>query len=329
MIALIWFFGAHGVIVDGKQCILINDFDEKLKFYQIWRVESVIRGLSKRRPNSFSITIFACCREVLDGKQNTGYLPGPYLVAKAKLDERMQADEETKKKDQSEANTAKLLEEANKTIEQLKQQLETREEPDEPVDAPAEAQVAVRGKTSSFLPPVQHENFVFVSGCAPSSGVKADTKIVEDLKIIFMQFDIASLTLRVPDVFDSFSGQDASFEILVSGTAQVLKLHFEGDLVVKSIAVIFVTDRLKAPESRSRLKDLVYTDAVEKGKKYEQLFKLLGVDEVIIRLNISKVEMISQFDGIQAISDEFEKTATSQSRLLLGIVTLGFKLNCN
>ena len=30
MIALIWFFAGHGVIADGKQCILINDFDAKL-----------------------------------------------------------------------------------------------------------------------------------------------------------------------------------------------------------------------------------------------------------------------------------------------------------
>jgi len=186
--------------------------------------------------------------------------------------------------------------------------------------------VALRGNTT-FLPPVHHENFIFVSGCAPASGVKADTKIVEDLKKIFMEFDISSLTLLVPDVFDSFSGQDASFEILVSGTAQVLKLHFLGDLVEKSIVVIFVTDRLKAPESRRRLKDLPYTDAVKKGTKYEQLFKLLGVDEVIIRLNRSKAEMVTQLDGLKAISDEFEKTATGQSRLLLGIVTLGFKLD--
>ena len=70
----------------------------------------------------------------------------------------------------------------------------------------------------------------------------------------------------------------------------------------------------------------MYKDAVKKGTKYEQLFKLLGVDEVIIRLNISKAEMVAQIDELQAISDEFEKTATGQSRLLLGIVTLGFKL---
>ena len=47
---------------------------------------------------------------------------------------------------------------------------------------------------------------------------------------------------------------------------------------------------------------------------------------MIIRTNISKAEMLTQIDELQAISDEFEKTATGQSRLLLGIVTLGFKL---
>ena len=51
-------------------------------------------------------------------------------------------------------------------------------------------------------------------------------------------------------MFDSFTGQDASFEILVSGTAQVLELHFRGDIVEKAIAVIFLTDTLKAPEHK-------------------------------------------------------------------------------
>ena len=72
----------------------------------------------------------------------------------------------------------------------------------------------------------------------------------------------------------------------------------------------------------------MYKDAVKKGTKYEQLFKLFGVDKVIIRLNLSKAEMVAQIDELKAISDEFEKTATGQSRLLLGIVTLGFKLDC-
>ena len=54
----------------------------------------------------------------------------------------------------------------------------------------------------------------------------------------------------------------------------------------------------------------MYANAVEKGTKYEQLFKLLGVDEVIIRTNSSRAEMVAQIDQLQAISDEFEKTAT-------------------
>ena len=51
-------------------------------------------------------------------------------------------------------------------------------------------------------------------------------------------------------MFDSFTGQDASFEILVSGTAQVLELHFRGDIVENSVAVIFLTEKLKAPEHK-------------------------------------------------------------------------------
>ena len=116
-------------------------------------------------------------------------MPGPYSVAKAMLDERMQADEETKKQAQDEANTAKLLEEANKTIEELKEKYEPRDEPDEPEEAPAETQVDVRGQTD-FLPPVRHQNFIFVSGCAPLFGVKAETALVEDCKVVFMEFDL-------------------------------------------------------------------------------------------------------------------------------------------
>ena len=129
MIALVWFFACHGGNLEASQCVLVNEYDKRKNFYKIWKVESVIRGIAKKFPNSWSLTIFACCREVLDGKQNAGCMPGPYIVAKALLDERMQADEETKKQDKSKADTAKLLEEANKTIEQLRQKSETREEP--------------------------------------------------------------------------------------------------------------------------------------------------------------------------------------------------------
>ena len=113
----------------------------------------------------------------------------------------------------------------------------------------------------------------------------------------------------------------------MSGTAKILKLHYRGDIVDQSIAVIYINEYLKAPDREKVLKDLIYSNAVKKGTQYEELFKLLGFGEVKKRLNRSRAEIAAELDELQAISDEFNRIATGQSRLLISIVTLGFKLD--
>ena len=66
--AMIWFFAMHGGSLEAQQCVLIDEYDPKTKFYRIWQVEALIRDLSKKHSNSFHLTIFACCREYLDKK---------------------------------------------------------------------------------------------------------------------------------------------------------------------------------------------------------------------------------------------------------------------
>ena len=59
---VIFLFAGHGLMVEGQQNLLYNDFDPKEKFYKLLRAEAKLRTFAEIYPNSYIISIFACCR---------------------------------------------------------------------------------------------------------------------------------------------------------------------------------------------------------------------------------------------------------------------------
>ena len=57
-------FAGHGMIKDGVQCFLINQFSKRDEFYVLNTVETNIRNISKWNKNAYLVAIFACCREI-------------------------------------------------------------------------------------------------------------------------------------------------------------------------------------------------------------------------------------------------------------------------
>ena len=57
-------YAGHGMIREGSQCIVLNQFDAKYEFYQLRPVERDIRLISGTYKNSYLVGIFACCREI-------------------------------------------------------------------------------------------------------------------------------------------------------------------------------------------------------------------------------------------------------------------------
>ena len=63
---LIFLFAGHGLVMDGQQVLLYNEFDPKEKFYKIMRAEQKLRAYAETYQNSYIVSIFACCRQNYD-----------------------------------------------------------------------------------------------------------------------------------------------------------------------------------------------------------------------------------------------------------------------
>ena len=65
-------FAGHGILKDGVQHVLLNQYDAKTQFYKLLAVEKKLRGWSEFYHNSYLISIFACCRQNYDPITMTG-----------------------------------------------------------------------------------------------------------------------------------------------------------------------------------------------------------------------------------------------------------------
>ena len=63
---VIVFIAGHGVLKDGGQIILLNEFDRLNGYYKTYKIEVQLRWLAKNFPNSYIVGIFACCRQVFN-----------------------------------------------------------------------------------------------------------------------------------------------------------------------------------------------------------------------------------------------------------------------
>ena len=59
---IIWIFAGHGIVKDGMQSMLLNQFDSETKFYKMLAAEGMVRDLANRYPNAYMLAIFSSCR---------------------------------------------------------------------------------------------------------------------------------------------------------------------------------------------------------------------------------------------------------------------------
>ena len=65
---VICLFAGHGVLKDGAQCLIYNEYAEKTKFYRVLTAEKVVRGTADAYNNAYMVCIFACCRQLYKEK---------------------------------------------------------------------------------------------------------------------------------------------------------------------------------------------------------------------------------------------------------------------
>ena len=59
---VMFLFAGHGMIKEGAQVLLYNEFDKKSGFYKMFKAEEIIRNMAAEFDNSYLMGIFACCR---------------------------------------------------------------------------------------------------------------------------------------------------------------------------------------------------------------------------------------------------------------------------
>lgn len=61
---IVCLFAGHGFMIDGLQVMICNEFNQKERFYKVFKAESLLRCYAEIYPNSYMIGIFACCRQI-------------------------------------------------------------------------------------------------------------------------------------------------------------------------------------------------------------------------------------------------------------------------
>ena len=61
---IVYVLVGHGMESYGQQIMLLNEFNDKTRFYKHWSIESDIREIASSFPNSYQVAMLACSRQV-------------------------------------------------------------------------------------------------------------------------------------------------------------------------------------------------------------------------------------------------------------------------
>ena len=70
----------HGVMKDGQQELVLNEFDKRSEFYKLCPIERLLRNEPFKRSNVYTIGVFACCRQNYDRAGMTNLFQNAELV---------------------------------------------------------------------------------------------------------------------------------------------------------------------------------------------------------------------------------------------------------
>ena len=87
---IFYIFACHGIQIDGKQAVVVNGFDKRAEFYNLYVAETELRQWASKYSNSFHMCIFACCREIHNKSRHSGCVSGPIEVAREHFNKKME-----------------------------------------------------------------------------------------------------------------------------------------------------------------------------------------------------------------------------------------------
>ena len=92
--------------------------------------------------------------------------------------------------------------------------------------------------------------------------------MIDIRKVLSTQFNPKTLICEIPRIFYSLKSQDAQFEFVSSAVCVPLELKFTRNIVTRSHAVIFVTEKLE----REGVKTMHYANSAKIADCSRELF---------------------------------------------------------
>ena len=89
-------FASHGIVESGSQCVVVPEYSSKHHWYKKWSVEETFRQFAKSYSNTYSVIVFACCRELHDPSKHCGCFGGTKEEATLKFKEQRNKINENK-----------------------------------------------------------------------------------------------------------------------------------------------------------------------------------------------------------------------------------------
>ena len=145
---------------------------------------------------------------------------------------------------------------------------------------------ASRSKSAKVEKQVKRINLMLAWGCEPKAGVDAETKMVKNfLKTLADKVDRYTQMIEFPLALKNIASDDANFEFMTSNSLMNCLLERYKNIVTACKAIIFVN---------SHLNGLKYDGAKERTVHYQEFFKLLEVDDILVFEDLTKDEIIEQ-----------------------------------
>ena len=137
--------------------------------------------------------------------------------------------------------------------------------------------------------------------------------------ILNEHYDRDGQYVEFPSCFNQIKGEDANFELVASNNLQKLRLARRANVVIKSIAIIFV---------HTEARGLSYAESDKRAECFRKIYECLQFDEIKVLTDLSKEEMIVIFDSLKQEADEFEKmNKDPQAVFTIAIANVGYSLN--
>ena len=193
------FLAGHGMILDGNQTILLNEYCSRSEFYELYKIEAHVRTLTRNFKNSYLVVIAACCRQIFNHQNHCKCVGAQSEVEAKRLLEKRKEEEE---------NNQKTLSQKKNSPQAAPKPANGRGGDQEEVKQ-EESKLETLGSANK----VKVQNFIFI-GVAPGVLVDADTKIIKDTMRTFIeQYDKETLIVEFPRILYNLQGSDSQIEI--------------------------------------------------------------------------------------------------------------------